>query len=202
MIPLFLIGILVIIFAINVIPAFMPPTWMLLSFIGFSFNLSNQDLILISILAAIAATSGRVVLTIFSKKIIRNMILSENTRKNIDVLKQNIENRKIYTFSFFLAYAFSPFPSGQLFLAYGLTDLKVLVAAIPFFIGRMISYLFWAITASKVSERIITTSLKSGTYFSLYFIVAQILSFYLVYLFVKIDWKSFFIKHKITSMKK
>lgn len=196
------IGILVTIFIINVIPAFMPPTWMILSFAGFSFHFSNSYLVILSVLAAIIATSGRVVLALFSKKIIRNKLLNKNTIQNIDILKQNIQNKRVLTFSFFLAYAFSPFPSGQLFLAYGLTDLKLIIAAIPFFIGRMFSYMFWALTASEISEKIIITSLKSGTYFSLYFILAQTASFYLVYLFIKIDWKILFSEHKIIFIKK
>lgn len=196
------VGILLVIFIINIIPAFMPPTWLLLSFIGFYFHLNNYALILLSILAAVASTSGRTILALFSEKIIRNKFLSEASRKNIDILRQNIEKRKILTSGFFLFFAFSPFPSGQLFLAYGLTDLKLRIATIPFFIGRLASYVFWAISASEISRRVDFTALKSGAYFSTYFILAQIFAIYLIYLFVKIDWKILFEDHKIRFVKK
>ena len=194
--------ILVLIFVINVIPAFMPPTWMLMSFAGFSFHLSDYGLVILAVLAAVAATSGRIVLALFSKKIIRAKVLSETARQNIDVLKQNIEKRKVFTFGFFLAYAFSPLPSGQLFLAYGLTNLKIRLAAIPFFTGRLVSYLFWAFTASEVSERLDVITFKTGAYFSVYFILAQVAAFYLVYLFIKIDWAVLFNEHKVRFIKK
>ena len=140
---LYIIGILVVIFIINVIPAFMPPTWILLSFIGFNFHLGNYSLAILAVLAAFASSGGRAVLAILSKRILRNKVISESVRNNMDKLKENIIKRKNLTRGFFLFYAFSPFPSGQLFLAYGLTDLKLRLAIIPFFLGRMSSYLFW-----------------------------------------------------------
>lgn len=196
------VGIIIIIFLLNIIPAFVPPTWMLLSFVGFNFHMSVYDLVILSVFAAVAATFGRVVLASISDKIIRNKILNETTKNNIDILKNQIEKKKAFTFGFFLSYAFSPFPSGQLFLAYGLTDLDLKIAAIPFFIGRLISYIFWAITASKVSQTIDITSFKSGAIFSSFFIIVQVFAFYMVYLFMKIDWKILFEEHKIKFVKK
>ena len=195
------IGILLVIFVVNLIPAFMPPTWLLLSFVGFNFHLSNYSLVILSVLAAGASTSGRTLLALFSDKIIRAKVLSEKTRLNIDVLKQNIEKRKVFTFGFFLIFAFSPFPSGQLFLAYGLTDLKLKIAAIPFFIGRAIGYLFWALSASEVSKVINPSAWESGTFFSLYFVLGQAFALYLVYLFIKIDWKILFEEHRVRFIK-
>lgn len=194
--------IIIVIFLLNIIPAFVPPTWILLSFVGFNFHMSNYQLVILSFFAAIASTLGRLVLASLSDKMIRNKILSNTARKNIDTLKTQIEKRKTLTFGFFLSYAFSPFPSGQLFLAYGLTDLKLRIAAIPFFFGRLTSYIFWALTASEVSKSVDITSLKSGAYFGGFFIFVQIFAFYLVYLFVKIDWQVLFNEHKIRFVKK
>jgi hypothetical protein len=199
---LYIIGILLVIFIINVIPAFMPPTWVLLSFVGFNFGLGNYTLAILAVLAAVASSGGRAVLAIFSDKILRNKVISEATRKNMDVLKENIIKRQNLTRGFFLFYAFSPFPSGQLFLAYGLTDLKLKLAIIPFFLGRMSSYLFWVFTASETSKYLDVTSLKSGAFFSTYFILGQIFAFYLVYLVAKIDWKILFEEKKVRFVKK
>lgn len=196
------IGIIILIFIMNIIPAFIPPTWILLSFVGFNFNLSTYSLIILSIFAALASTSGRVVLALLSDKIIRHKFLSKVSTDNIDILKNQIEKKKAFTFAFFLSYAFSPFPSGQLFLAYGLTDLKLKIAAIPFFIGRLVSYTFWAITASEVSKAIDITSLKSGAYFGGFYIFVQIFAFVLVYFFIKLDWKVFFEERKLKFVKK
>lgn len=195
-------GILFLIFIMNIVPAFMPPTWTLLSLVGFTFHFSHYSLVVLSILAAVAATSGRAILALFSDKIIRNKFLSEKTRENIGVIKTNIEKRKVFLFSFFLLFAFSPFPSGQLFLAYGLTDLKLRYAVIPFFIGRLVSYVFWSFTASEISHKIVVSNLKSGAFFGVYFILAQLVTLYLVYVFVRIDWRLLFEQHKIRFLKK
>lgn len=180
----------------------MPPTWMLLSFVGFNFHLGNHTLALLAVLAAVASSGGRAVLAIFSDKILRNRVISEVTRKNMDVLKENIIKRQNLTRGFFLFYAFSPFPSGQLFLAYGLTDLKLKLAIIPFFFGRMASYLFWVFTSSEVSDFITVRSLKTGAFFSFYFILGQIITLYLVYVFTKIDWKILFSERKLRFITK
>ena len=196
------VSILFLIFIINIIPAFMPPTWMLLSFVGFTLHFSNYSLVIFSVFAAVAAVSGRAILALFSDRIIRNRFLSKRTKENIDIIKINIEKRKVFLTSFFLLFAFSPFPSGQLFLAYGLTGLKLRFAVIPFFIGRLASYLFWAFTASEISERLVISDFKSGAFFSLYFILAQIGTLFLVYLFAKVDWKILFEERKIRLLKK
>ncbi len=195
------IGILLLIFIINVIPAFMPPTWMLLSFVGFNFDLDVYALIVLSIFAAVASTSGRTILALLSSKLIRNKVLSPRAIANVDFIKHRLENKKVFTFGFFLFFAFSPFPSGPLFLAYGLTGLKLRIAAIPFFIGRATSYMFWALTASGVSEMLDLTSSKSEIFFGLGFILTQALVLYLVYLFIKIDWKALFEEHTIRFVK-
>ena len=197
-----IIGILIVIFIINVIPAFMPPTWILLSFVGFNFHLNNYTLALLAVLAAVASSGGRAVLAILSERILRNRIISEVTRKNMDVLKENIIKRQNLARGFFLFYAFSPLPSGQLFLAYGLTNLKLKLAIAPFFVGRLCSYLFWVFASSETSKLIDITSVKSGAFFSVYFILGQILAFYLVYLVAKIDWKFLFEEKRIKFIKK
>jgi len=186
------IGILLLIFIINIIPAFMPPTWMLLSFVGFNFHLDSYALIILSVLAAVASTSGRTILALLSDKLIRNKVLSTRAIENVDFIKHHLENKKVFTFGFFLFFAFSPFPSGPLFLAYGLTGLKLRIAAIPFFIGRVVSYIFWALTASGVSEMLDLTTLKSEIFVGTGFVLTQVLVLYLVYLFIKIDWRALF----------
>lgn len=195
-------GVIILIFVINVIPAFMPPTWILLSFVGFNFHLTNFALAVLAVLAAVASSGGRAVLALLSEKILRNKIISETTRKNMDVLKENIIKRKNLTRGFFLFYAFSPFPSGQLFLAYGLTDLKLSLAIIPFFLGRLASYLFWVFASSETAKYLDFKSFSSRTFFSVYFILGQILAFYLVYLVAKIDWKILFTEKKLRFIKK
>jgi hypothetical protein len=48
------------IFGLNLIPVFAPPTWMALTFIGFEFTETNP--LLLALVAAAAATLGRITL--------------------------------------------------------------------------------------------------------------------------------------------
>src|SRR6266568_2543577 len=105
-----------IIFLLNVIPFFAPATWTVLSFIAVRYNYFS--ILELALVGAIAATCGRVVLAYLARIIVRQNFLSEKMKKNIDDLKRHLEKRTKLTFGIFLAYALTPLPSNQLFIAY------------------------------------------------------------------------------------
>ena len=177
----------VIIFTLNVIPAFAPPTWMMLSWIGFEHPQYNP--FGLALFAAGAATAGRVVLAKFSRTIIRQRFMSEGSRANIEVIKEAIEGHRALTAGTFLFFAFSPFASNFLFIAYGLTSSPLRLVVIPFFLGRFISYSFFVYAASEVSQRLALNGSEAGNYFGIYFVASQFLFIGVLYLFTRIDWK-------------
>ncbi len=132
-----------------------------------------------------------------SKVIVREKLFSERTRKNIDSIKTRIETRPKLTIGIFLLYAFSPFPSNTLFIAYGLTSLPLRRIALPFFIGRLVSYSFWAFTAAGLERRIAYERISSGSFFSIYFVIAQIFTLLILYVFTRIDWEVLFTQRRI-----
>lgn len=177
-----------VVYLLNLIPAFAPPTWMVFSFIGFRY--SNVNVPELALIGALAATLGRVTLAKLSRIIIRQRFMSAGARENVDAIKDKLQKRKKLTFGAFLLYAFSPLPSNYLFIAYGLTTMDLLLVAIPFFVGRSISYSFWGITSAAIGRRISGKFLHHPlSYFSLYFVLTQILLLWLVYLFTRIDWR-------------
>ena len=178
--------IFIVVFALNVIPIFAPPTWSVLSFIAIRFN---SNVVLLAVVGAVAATLGRLVLAKLSTVIVRQKFLSDDTRKNIDAVKDRLESKKKLTFGILLFYAFSPFPSNHLFIAYGLTGLKLKLIAIPFLLGRVVSYAFWAYTASSVAELLNYESVTSKSFFSYYFVASQLFGLLTIYLFTRIDWQ-------------
>jgi hypothetical protein len=101
------------------------------------------------------------------------------------------------TAGIFLLYAFGPFPSNHLFIAYGLTGLPLGPVAIPFLFGRLVSYTFWAFTASQVARLLAYRALEGGSFFSYYFILTQLFTILTIYLFARIDWKRLFTEKKI-----
>lgn len=177
----------VVIFTLNVIPAFAPPTWMALSYIGFKYPL--QNIMLLALLGATAATLGRLTLAQLSRAIIRQRFLSQKTRDNIDALRKSLERRRTLTFSACLLYAFSPLPSNYLFIAYGLTSLPWKLIAIPFFMGRFVSYSFWAFAGSTAARNMGMDSVDGPSYLGIYFVLSQFFLLGLVYLFTRIDWR-------------
>lgn len=175
------------IFLLNVIPAFAPPTWMVFSFLGFRFP--NHLTIALAFVGALAATLGRFTLAKGSNVIVRRHFLGEEARQNVDVIRERLSRRKKLTFGIFLFYAFTPLPSNYLFIAYGLTAMELKLITIPFFIGRWVSYSFWTFTASSIARRFTLEDTEALSYFSVYFVTTQVFLLVVVYLFTRVDWR-------------
>jgi len=115
--------------------------------------------------------------------------MSDTMRGNIDVIKEQIEQRRKLTFGTFLLYALSPLPSNYLFIAYGLTTLSLRLAAIPFFIGRTVSYSYFAFIGAEVSKHIAVEDTDLQPYFGAYFLVTQVVLLGVVFVFARMDWR-------------
>jgi uncharacterized membrane protein YdjX (TVP38/TMEM64 family) len=189
------------IFGLNLIPAFAPPTWMALAFVGFEFPEMNP--LLLALVGAVAATLGRLTLAKLSHWLLRQKLLSETHRTNIDVIKERLEKRTALTFSLFLFYAFSPLPSNFLFIAYGLTGLPLLRVTLPFFIGRAVSYTFFIVSGAAAGRRLEVDSFESAFFYaSGWFIVSQVLLIGALYGFTRVDWRALFDQHKLVWLPK
>lgn len=190
----------VLIFGLNLIPAFAPPTWMALAFVGFQYH--DSSAVLLAGTGAVAATLGRLTLAKLSHRLLRKKLLSDAHRANIDVIKDRLEKRTTLTVGLFLFYAFSPLPSNFLFIAYGLTGLPLLRVALPFFIGRFVSYGFFTVSGAAVGRKLEINSLVSGVYATAWFIVTQVLILGALYCFTRVDWKALFDHRKLVWLPK
>jgi hypothetical protein len=184
-----------VVFVLNVLPAFAPPTWMTLSFVG--LTIPNVNVIALAVVGAAAATLGRITLAKLSRRIVRHGLLSEPARLNIDAIKQGIEGRRALTSTAFMAFALSPLPSNYLFIAYGLTSLPIMFLAMPFFVGRLLSYGFWVATASTVGDRLNVDWFESSAYLSAYFVLSQLLLVPAIYAFTRVDWHAAFSERRL-----
>lgn len=176
------------IFALNLVPAFAPPTWITLAFFGFQFPDINSWTLALT--GAFAATCGRLGLALMSHRLFRNKLLSAAQRANIDVLKERLEHRPAITVGVFLCDAISPLPSNFLFIAYGLTGLPLRRVALPFFIGRSLSYTFFILGGQSAGRRVQISSLDKTLYASGYFVVSQIVIIVALYGLTRLDWKA------------
>jgi membrane protein YqaA with SNARE-associated domain len=190
----------IVVFVLNVLPAFAPPTWTTMSFIGLA--IPNIDVLLLAAVAAVAATCGRIVLAKLSRALVRQRLLTENSRRNIDAIKIGIENQRAMTIGTFLGYAISPLPSNYLFIAYGLTSLPIAFLSAPFFIGRLVSYAFWTRTASTIGDWLDWDWFESAPYFLAYFLLSQLLLVPVIYAFTRFDWQALFAERRFKWLEK
>jgi len=170
---------------LNVLPAFAPPTWIVLSFFGLRFP--DADPWLVALVAASAATAGRTVLASLAQRVADSRRFPASARANLAVVSEAIAQRRAASSAAFLLFAFSPFPSNALFLAYGLSKAPLLLLAVPFFVGRFVSYALAFAGGAVVADRLeVEISSRASV---LYFVIAQLVSIGLVGLFTRIDWR-------------
>src|SRR5207248_1116082 len=135
-------------FVVNVMPAFMPPTWSVVSFFLIRFDL---PLLPLAIGSAAAATGGRVVLALLSRKL-GPRFMTADMRRNVDALATYLQGHQKSVGLGVLGFAlFSPVPSNQLFIAAGLAHLDLRLVVPAFFVGRAISYTVAAGAAGKAT---------------------------------------------------
>ena len=188
------------VFALNVVPAFAPPTWMALSWISIGHPPASP--FVVAVIAALAATTGRLVLAKLSRAIIRNRFMSESMRSNIDVIKHRIERHRALTSGAFLLYAFGPLPSNYLFIAYGLTPLPLYMVGIPFFLGRTASYTFFIYASAEVARRFSLAGGDARPWFSTWFVVSQVVLLIAVIALARIDWEYLFAARRLRWLRR
>ena len=184
------------VFVLNVLPAFAPPTWLLLSYIGLRFPDVNPWWVALT--AASAATAGRTVLALLAGRITRSRWMPEATRANLATVAAGIERQRTASSAAFLLFAFSPLPSNALFLAYGLSGASLPLLVVPFFVGRVVSYLVAFSGGAAVADQFDIE--LTGHASALYFVLSQVASLALVYAFARIDWRRSRIERRLRWM--
>lgn len=192
------VSLFVIIFVLNSLPAFAPPTWIVLSAIGLSRPDANPWLT--ALVAATAATAGRLVLAKLAFFIFRQRWLSTRTKENIDLVKDRLATQRAMTFGGVLAYTCSPFPSNSLFIAYGLTSLPLAPVAAAAFIGRFLTYSVLVVMAMDVVHKAMLDQGSVFAYLGGYFVLSQAFMLALVFLFAKLDWRAWFASKTLQLM--
>ena len=172
-----------IVFGINLLPAFAPPTWSIIVLYGF-----NSDLPLSAIvgIGALAAACGRYGLArgfrVFGHR------LSGKTRRNLDAVRAAFERNKRGGLIALAAFAFSPLSSAQLFAAAGLAAVPLLAFTAAFFAGRLVSYSVYAASAKALQHSSLGDSF--GDVFSSQLGIAiQVLLLAALVAFTQINWE-------------
>jgi membrane protein YqaA with SNARE-associated domain len=137
-----------VVFGVNLLPAFGPPTWAILVFARLHWHLNPVALVAIG---AVAASSGRYLLALgarhFSDRLPRRM------RSNLAEANDALHRRRRGSLAIFAVFVVSPLPSAQLFLAAGLLDLNLQLFTLAFFVGRLVSYSLYVSLAVVADQR-------------------------------------------------
>jgi membrane protein YqaA with SNARE-associated domain len=136
-----------IVFGVNLLPAFGPPTWTLLVFARLTWHLEPVAIVLVG---AVAAMSGRYVLAVGTRHFRGR--LGDKRQANLEAANDLLFAKKGRAWAIVAVFVVSPLPSAQLFVAAGLLDVALVPLTLAFFVGRLVSYSFY-VAAATLAER-------------------------------------------------
>lgn len=138
-----------IVFGINLLPAFGPPTWAVLVFARLHWHLNPVGLVAIG---TIAAMSGRYVLARCTR--LFRPHLPTRMQANLEGAQSIIERRRMGALAGLALFAVSPLPSAQLFVAAGLLDVPLGPVTLAFGLGRLVSYSIYVGLATLADKQL------------------------------------------------
>jgi uncharacterized membrane protein YdjX (TVP38/TMEM64 family) len=171
-----------VVFGLNLLPAFGPPTWAVLVFYRLTVQLNVIPLVLVG---AVAAASGRLVLAgTFTHLKGR---VSARTQANLDAAGKVLSRDRKRSAAGVALFALSPLPSAQLFEAAGLIGVSLRPLTAAFFAGRLVSYSIYVGGASAAASTSIG-HLVTSSFTSPWGIALQVVLLGALALLTRIDW--------------
>lgn len=171
-----------IVLGINLLPAFGPPTWSIILFYGLNSSLPAPLIVAVS---ALAAATGRLLLA-YGFRYLR-AYLPEKWKRNLVAAGELLECRKRGLWVGLGLFALSPLPSAQLFEAAGLAGVRLLGFTAAFFLGRLVSYSFYAASAKGLRGTSLGEAF-TGALTSPWGIALQIVMIVLLAVLARVDW--------------
>jgi membrane protein YqaA with SNARE-associated domain len=171
-----------VVYVINLAPAFMPPTWAILAFLHLALGLPVLPL---AVGGAFAASLGRYSLAVASRRYGIRLVPARK-RRELAALGTWLDARSRWAAPAMLLYSFGPIPSNQLFVAAGLTGMSLGPVVFAFFAGRLVSYPLWVSAARAASARL--GDLFMSEWRDGWAVLLNIALLGLLAVFVRIDW--------------
>ena len=170
----------IIVFLINLVPAFMPPTWLILS--RELMNNPSFDPLMLTVIGALSSTAGRAVLTFYSGFFRR--FFSKDMSEHADEIRKFFDKKGKALFTGTFLYALSPFPSNLIFIANGLTKVDYRPIFAGFFSGRLVSYYLLIVLSQRIFH-------LAGEHYRFLFDILGIVAAFSILL---LDWHKLFRK--------
>lgn len=177
-----------VVYAVNLLPAFGPPTWAVLVFLRLQLDVAAVPLVIVG---ALAAAAGRLTLG-YGARAWRGH-LSERRIASLDALRLAVERNRAGSIAGLALFALSPLPSAQLFVAAGVTGVRLLPLTAAFFVGRLVSYSLYVAAATATKEAL--GPLLAKTLTSPWGVVLQLLLLGGLVALVRIDWAKVLARH-------
>ena len=177
-----------VIFGINLLPAFGPPTWAVLVFFRLTYGLAPVPLVLGG---ALAAACGRFTLATVTRHFRGRLPAAK--RANLDAAQVALAGTRGRSLAGLGLFALSPVPSAQLFVAAGLMTVPLLPLTVVFFAGRLVSYTIYVAAASAAASSLGSVFRKAIA--SPLGIAAQIVMVGLVVALYRVDWARVLARH-------
>ena len=171
------------VFVINLLPAFGPPTWSVLVYARLRWHLEPVALVLVG---AAAATVGRYLLASGARGVRGRF--SVRYRTNLANLAKRLRGRSASLWSLAILFVVSPLPSAQLFVAAGLLELRLVVLGASFFVGRLVTYSLYVATAVAVDHQL--GSLLTNVWGEPWWIALQLALVLAISLLPLLPWRS------------
>jgi membrane protein YqaA with SNARE-associated domain len=178
-----------VVFGVNLLPAFGPPTWAVLVFFRLESGLAPVPLVL---LGAVAAACGRLVLA-YGARAFRGR-LSEQRIESLGAVQEAIAGSRRGSLVALALFALSPLPSAQLFIAAGLLNERIVPLTLAFFVGRLVSYSLYVAAASAVKQSL--GHILGQAFTSPLGIALQIVMLGLLVALLKVDWARIIMKRR------
>lgn len=171
-----------VVFGVNLLPAFGPPTWSVLAVYGLRGHMAPVALVG---LGACAAASGRLTLALACRRLSNR--LSPAMAANLSAAREFLTGNRRRSLIGLLLFALSPIPSAQLFEAAGLMGVALAPIVAVFFAGRLVSYSVYVGGASAL-RRTELGRLLAGSLTGVWGIALQVLLLASVVALARINW--------------
>ena len=145
-----------VVFGVNLLPAFGPPTWAVLVFFRFRYPEAPAAALIVG--GALAATAGRPLLALAFRAF--GTKLPQKRQESLQVLGHTLGEHRAGLLASFALFATAPLPSAQMFEAAGLARIRLRPPLVAFLLGRLVSYSLYVGAASAAHDS--TTSASSN----------------------------------------
>jgi hypothetical protein len=175
---------LAVVFGVNLLPAFGPPTFAVLIF--FRFRYGAIPVVALIVGGALAAVAGRFLLARAFRAFGRK--LPAKRTESLEVLGRLLGQSRGGLVSSFIFFAVAPVPSAQMFEAAGLARIRLAPLLGAFFVGRLVSYSIYVGAASAAHNSVAKLFRRGFT--SPQAIATQLIALALLVAIVRVDWPS------------